>query len=36
MKKKKKKERLLELGKMGKNEVYVYQEFFDTLLVVEG
>ena len=35
-KKKKKKERQLELGQMGKNEVYIYEEFFDILLVVEG
>ena len=27
-KKKKKKKRLLELGEMGKNEVYIYGEFF--------
>ena len=35
-KKKKKKERQLELRQMGKNEVYIYEEFFDILLVVEG
>ena len=35
-KKKKKKKRQLELGQMRKNEVYIYEEFFDILLVVEG
>ena len=35
-KKKKKKEMPLELRQMGKNEVYIYGEFFDILLVVEG
>ena len=34
--KKKKKEQPSELGQMGKNEVYIYGEFFDILLVVEG
>ena len=33
---KKKKERPSELGQMGKNEVYIYGEFFDILVVVEG
>ena len=34
--KKKKEEWPSELGQMGKNEVYIYGEFFDILVVVEG